>query len=101
MKKCLALIILVLQFGLQAQSKKEVIQELTERLDSVNEVIRIERSSNLESIRGLESQLKLAQERSTKDKVAADSIISHLQKKINREREQGIKEGRKRTRSFN
>ena len=60
MKKCLALIILVLQFGLQAQSKKEVIQELTERLDSVNEVIRIERSSNLESIRGLESQMKLA-----------------------------------------
>jgi hypothetical protein len=65
-----------------------VIQELTERLDSVNEVIRVERSSNLESIRGLESQLKLAQERSTKDKVAADSIISHLQKKINLEREQ-------------
>ena len=92
MKKCLALIILVLQFGLQAQSKKEVIQELTERLDSVNEVIRIERSSNLESIRGLESQLKLAQERSTKDKVAADSIISHLQKKINLEREQSITE---------
>ena len=88
MKKCLALIILVLQFGLQAQSKKEVIQELTERLDSVNEVIRIERSSNLESIRGLESQMKLVQERSTKDKVAADSIISHLQKKINLEREQ-------------
>jgi predicted nucleic acid-binding Zn-ribbon protein len=88
MKKCFALIILFLQFGLQAQSKKEVIQELTERLDSVNEVIRIERSSNLESIRGLESQLKLAQERSAKDKVAADSIISHLQKKINLEREQ-------------
>lgn len=88
MKKCLALIILFLQFGLQAQSKKEVIQELTERLDSVNEVIRIERSSNLESIRGLESQMKLAQERSTKEKVAADSIISHLQKKINLEREQ-------------
>ena len=88
MKKYLALIILFLQFGLQAQSKKEVIQELTERLDSINEVIRIERSSNLESIRGLESQLKLAHERSTKDKVAADSIISHLQKKINLEQEQ-------------
>ncbi len=53
MKKCLALIILFLQFGLQAQSKKEVIQELTERLDSINEVIRIERSSNIESSRGL------------------------------------------------
>ena len=92
MKKCLALIILFLQFGLQAQSKKEVIQELTERLDSVNEVIRIERSSNLESIRGLESQMKLVQERSTKDKVAADSIISHLQKKINLEREQSKSE---------
>ena len=88
MKKCLALIILFLQFGLQAQSKKEVIQELTERLDSINEVIRIERSSNIESIRGLESQLKLAHERSTKDKIAADSIISHLQKKINLEQEQ-------------
>jgi hypothetical protein len=32
--------------------------------------------------------LKLAHERSTKDKVAADSIISHLQKKINLEQEQ-------------
>lgn len=82
MKKVFAIIILFLHFGLFAQSKKEVIQELTERLDSVNEVIRIERSSNLESIRSLESQLKLAQERSTKDKVAADSLFSHLHKKI-------------------
>jgi len=88
MKKCLTLIILFLQFSIQAQSKKEVIQELTERLDSVNEVIRIERSSNMESIRGLESQLKLVQERSTKDKEAADSLIGHLQNKINLEREQ-------------
>ena len=42
----------------------------------------------MESILGLESQLKLVQERSTKDKEAADLIIGHFQNKIYHEREQ-------------
>jgi hypothetical protein len=87
MKKVFAIIILFLHFGLFAQSKKEVIQELTAKLDSVNEVIRSERTSNSAAMRELELQMKLAHQQSAKDKVSSDSIISSLQIKINLERE--------------